>query len=596
MDEGTRWKITKDNLVRHDEMLVDLLNSQEEVCHARSKIQGALNLILGRLGVLERAPAVPNVGAGLLSILNPYNRNRAQLNTVALPMWELPCFASQEPKVWIRKCERYFIQYRVDNEQRVELAALYLNDVAEVWYQSMVLSGGIPNWIEFREELISDVVEEFNKLQQSGNVDEFLERSEDLKDQMLIRFIGALKKEIKFEVKMFKPTMLKEAVEKVRMKEMAIEVARNRSKGVNRIVTPIVQEMGNKGSSAIGNINGPYRLNPEVYEFRKSNHLCFRYGEKYGPGHLCKTRQLNCLTGIIVNEDDNEPVLVTEENEEITIERIVEQEVQQVVCLNALTGHNKGENTILVGGTVKKRDLAILIDSGSTHSFIDKHTVTALVYQPCPCLPVRVTVADGNYVMCNSHRKDFSWKMQERIFTKDLLIIPLGGCALVLGNNWMKKHNPTKFDHEQRCVTIGKKTNKLVLPRIVEEGNLSMLSSEAMRKMLKKGQDMVTHLFMMNMVTSNEEEEVDEVLQEVLVKYSYIFTKPKSLPPARAFDHEIRLKPGVMPISLRPYRYNFHQKNELEKQEKEMLSSGIIQASQFPYYSLALFVKKKDGT
>lgn len=91
----------------------------------------------------------------MLSILNPYNRNRAQLNTVALPMWELPCFASQEPKVWIRKCERYFIQYRVDNEQRVELAALYLNDVAEVWYQSMVLSGGIPNWIEFREELIS---------------------------------------------------------------------------------------------------------------------------------------------------------------------------------------------------------------------------------------------------------------------------------------------------------------------------------------------------------------------------------------------------------------------------------------------------------
>lgn len=36
------------------------------------------------------------------------------------------------------------------------------------------------------------------------------------------------------------------------------------------------------------------------------------------------------------------------------IEGILEQEIQQVVCLNALTGHNKGENTILVGGTVKK--------------------------------------------------------------------------------------------------------------------------------------------------------------------------------------------------------------------------------------------------
>ena len=72
-------------------------------------------------------------------------------------------------------------------------------------------------------------------------------------------------------------------------------------------------------------------------------------------------------------------------------------------------------------------------------------------------------MADGNYVMCNSHCRGFSWKMQERIFMEDLLIISLGGCALVLGNDWMKKHNPTKFDHERKCVTIGRKANKLVL-------------------------------------------------------------------------------------------------------------------------------------
>ena len=89
----------------------------------------------------------------------------------------------------------FFTQYRVGNEQRVEMDALYLNYVAEVWYQSMVLSGGIPNWIEFKEDLISrfgeivvsDVVEEFNKLQQIGTVDEFIWRFEDLKARMLIR-------------------------------------------------------------------------------------------------------------------------------------------------------------------------------------------------------------------------------------------------------------------------------------------------------------------------------------------------------------------------------------------------------------------------
>ena len=93
MAEGTRWKITEDKLTRHDEMLADLLNSQEEVRHTQTGIQGTLDLILERLGVLERAQVVSNVGAGLLPIPNVDNRNRAQPNAVTLPRWELPYFA-----------------------------------------------------------------------------------------------------------------------------------------------------------------------------------------------------------------------------------------------------------------------------------------------------------------------------------------------------------------------------------------------------------------------------------------------------------------------------------------------------------------------
>lgn len=179
-------------------------------------------------------------------------------------------------------------------------------------------------------------------------------------------------------------------------------------------------------------------------------------------------------------QDENEPP-------DLMIEGVIEQEIQQAVCLNALTGHNKGENTILVGGTVKKRQLTILIDSGSTHSFIDEHAVQSTGHKASPCPPVRVTVADGNYVMCTSHCKGFLWKMQGRSFVEDLLIIPLGGCDLVLGNDWMKKHNPTKFDHERQCVTIGRKPNKLVLPALVEEGSLKILTSGSMSRILKKG-------------------------------------------------------------------------------------------------------------
>jgi len=45
---------------------------------------------------------------------------------------------------------------------------------------------------------------------------------------------------------------------------------------------------------------------------------------------------------------------VTEEPSDLVIEGMLEQEIQQAICLNALTSHNRGENTILVGGNVKK--------------------------------------------------------------------------------------------------------------------------------------------------------------------------------------------------------------------------------------------------
>lgn len=68
-----------------------------------------------------------------------------------------------------------------------------------------------------------------------------------------------------------------------------------------------------------------------------------------------------------------------------------------------------------------------------------------------------------------------------------------------------------------------------------------------------------------------DQEVVDKTIQDVLDRYSEVFEEPKSLPPIRALDHGIPLKPGVVPVSLTPYRYNYYQKNELEKQVTAML-------------------------
>lgn len=91
------------------------------------------------------------------------------------------------------------------------------------------------------------------------------------------------------------------------------------------------------------NRSNTFKLSPEVYEYMKNNHLCFKCGEKCIPGHQCKPKKLNCMVGEIeeVADESNNP-------QELIIEGEIEHEMQEPICLSALSGSNKGENSILV--------------------------------------------------------------------------------------------------------------------------------------------------------------------------------------------------------------------------------------------------------
>jgi len=54
--------------------------------------------------------------------------------------------------------------------------------------------------------------------------------------------------------------------------------------------------------------------------------------------------------------------------------------------------------------------------------------------------------------------------------------------------------------------------------------------------------------------------------------------------------------PGAHPVNARAYRLPPDQKDEVEKQLKEMLQKGLIRLNSSPYASPVLLVHKKDGT
>jgi hypothetical protein len=49
-------------------------------------------------------------------------------------------------------------------------------------------------------------------------------------------------------------------------------------------------------------------------------------------------------------------------------------------------------------------------------------------------------------------------------------------------------------------------------------------------------------------------------------------------------------------VCVRPYRYLYFQKTEIEKIVRDLLQSGVIRLSQSPFSSPILLVRKADGS
>ena len=82
----------------------------------------------------------------------------------------------------------------------------------------------------------------------------------------------------------------------------------------------------------------------------------------------------------------------------------------------------------------------------------------------------------------------------------------------------------------------------------------------------------------------------------MLSTFEAVFKDPKGLPPTRKISHGIELYKEAGPMSVQPYRYPYHHKEEIEKLVSELLHQGTIRNSTSAFSSLVILVKKKDAS
>lgn len=119
--------------------------------------------------------------------------------------------------------------------------------------------------------------------------------------------------------------------------------------------------------------------------------------------------------------------------------------------VNAISGTDK-PNTIRFIAKAKNQFMIILLDSGSSHSFIDQSFAKRLACEQSPIQPRVVKVANGDVVPCLAKVKDFSWWVPNSTFHHDIKVLQLGSYDAILDMDWLEQRGLMNCEFAQKWV------------------------------------------------------------------------------------------------------------------------------------------------
>ncbi|KAH0729848.1 hypothetical protein KY285_000852 [Solanum tuberosum] len=188
----------------------------------------------------------------------------------------------------------------------------------------------------------------------------------------------------------------------------------------------------------------------------------------------------------------------------------------------------------------------VLIDTGSTHNFIDESMARKLGCKALPIHEQSVSVADGRKVQTAAVCKNLKWLLQ-------------GNVDIVLGVQWLNTLGRILFDFRNRTIEFVHLGRKHVL-----RGASSQIKTTKTQSLNKKSVDLV-QVFMLTLVTdatSNVQSnsiqvtqgtDIHPTLTVLMEQYQCLFDMPSRLPPHRGiFDHKIPLIDSATPVNKRP--------------------------------------------
>lgn len=112
-------------------------------------------------------------------------------------------------------------------------------------------------------------------------------------------------------------------------------------------------------------------------------------------------------------------------------------------------------------GMIEQHQVLMLVDSGSSQSFISDDLAIKLGGAQQVDCPIHVRVADGGILSCTKEVRDYCWWVKGISFVTTLKVLPLGCYDVIIGMDWLGNHSPIAVDWKGKSLTF-KHDNKMV--------------------------------------------------------------------------------------------------------------------------------------
>ena len=449
------------------------------------------------------------------------------------------------------------------------------------------------------------------RVKQLGSMMDYIEQFEcvagPLKDvdRGIMRgiFVNGLRPELQAEIKSLDLDSLAEIKERALMLEernrewkgggvvpFMKRLGDTKGPSISKSTPSVNRNWGNKENSTGERGSGTgKRLSQAELQERSRKGLCFKCGERWGLDHVCKLKHYKLV--LVEGSDEEHPG----EGDQTTSEEEPSLELKTLeISFNSLKGLTSSKS-FKVMGRLEGQEVVILVDTGATSNFISKELARqlGLTIEETPIYTVEV--GTGQKERSSGVCQSVGIEAQGIHILQPFFLLELGGVDVVLGMRWLAGLGEIAANFQELTMSWKEKGE---IRRL--KGDPALGRSQASWKATLKALKDDGEGYFITAAGGGPEPEVGMMIsvktKQLLEEFEDLCQLPKGLPPKRDKDHAINLKEGAEIPHVRPYRYPYFQKNEIEKIIDDMLHAGIIRPSTSPYSSPVILVRKKDGS